>query len=210
MEVRAVRRRPARGLAARRARRRRDQGRAARGRRVPARDAGRAADLGRYFVPLNRGKRSVVLDLKTRSRAGRPCSVSSATADVVVHNYPPARAASFGLAWDALHARASCARRRCRHARSAAQGPLAGVPAYDLVAQARAGLLTAHASSGDRVPVRAGGIPIADLTAGFLLASGVLAALVRASTSGRGTARRGVAARRRARRADPGPRLAAG
>jgi crotonobetainyl-CoA:carnitine CoA-transferase CaiB-like acyl-CoA transferase len=34
--------------------------------------------------------------------------------------------------------------------------------------------------------VRAGGIPIADLTAGFLLASGVLAALVRAKTAGVG------------------------
>src|SRR4029077_16597487 len=57
---------------------------------------------------------------------------------------------------------------------------------YDLVAQARAGLLTAHASPGDRVPVRAGGIPMADLTAGFLLATGVLASLVRARESGQG------------------------
>jgi crotonobetainyl-CoA:carnitine CoA-transferase CaiB-like acyl-CoA transferase len=65
-------------------------------------------------------------------------------------------------------------------------GPLADAPAYDLVAQARAGLLTAHASRGDEVPVRAGGIPMADLTAGFLLATGVLAALVRARETGEG------------------------
>ena len=65
-------------------------------------------------------------------------------------------------------------------------GPLADAPAYDLVAQARAGLLTAHASRGDAVPVRAGGIPMADLTAGFLLATGVLAALVRARDTGEG------------------------
>ena len=65
-------------------------------------------------------------------------------------------------------------------------GPLAGAPAYDLVAQARAGLLTAHASPGDTVPVRAGGIPMADLTAGILLATGVLAALVRARDTGEG------------------------
>ena len=65
-------------------------------------------------------------------------------------------------------------------------GPLADAPAYDLVAQARAGLLTAHASRGDTVPVRAGGIPMADLTAGFLLATGVLAALVRARDTGEG------------------------
>ena len=66
------------------------------------------------------------------------------------------------------------------------EGELAGAPAYDLVAQARAGLLTAHASPGDTVPVRAGGIPVADLTAGFLLSTGVLAALVRARESGIG------------------------
>jgi crotonobetainyl-CoA:carnitine CoA-transferase CaiB-like acyl-CoA transferase len=54
------------------------------------------------------------------------------------------------------------------------------------VAQARAGLLTAHASPGDRVPARAGGIPMADLTAGFLLAAGVLASLIRARESGTG------------------------
>ena len=65
-------------------------------------------------------------------------------------------------------------------------GPLAGLPAYDLVAQGRSGLLTSHASRGDRVPVRAGGIPMADLTAGHLLASGVLAALVRSRTVGEG------------------------
>jgi crotonobetainyl-CoA:carnitine CoA-transferase CaiB-like acyl-CoA transferase len=65
-------------------------------------------------------------------------------------------------------------------------GPLAGAPAYDLVAQARSGLLTAHASPGDTVPVRAGGIPMADLAAGLLLSSAVLAALVRASRTGVG------------------------
>src|SRR4029078_5629163 len=65
-------------------------------------------------------------------------------------------------------------------------GPLAGAPAYDLVAQGRSGLLTSHASVGDRVPVRAGGIPMADLTAGHLLASGVLAALVRSRMTGEG------------------------
>jgi crotonobetainyl-CoA:carnitine CoA-transferase CaiB-like acyl-CoA transferase len=66
-------------------------------------------------------------------------------------------------------------------------GPLAGTPAYDLVAQARSGLLTAHAGPGDRVPMRAGGIPMADLTAGYLLASSVLGALVAARMSGVGS-----------------------
>jgi crotonobetainyl-CoA:carnitine CoA-transferase CaiB-like acyl-CoA transferase len=144
-----------------------------------------APGLGRYFVPLNRGKRSVVLDLKTEEGRARSTALL-ATADVVLHNYGPERAAVFGLAPDALLA----ARPEIvigvitSFGRS---GPLAGAPAYDLVAQARSGLLTSHAGPGDTVPVRAGGIPLADLTAGYLLSSSVLAALVGARVSGRGS-----------------------
>lgn len=143
-----------------------------------------APGVGRFFLPLNRGKRSAVLDLK--SEEGRSASDRLlGSADVVLHNFPAERARRFGIDWDTLHdahprvvlgAVTSFGR----------SGPLAGTPAYDLVAQARAGLLTAHASRGDTVPVRAGGIPMADLTAGFLLSTGVLAALVRARESGVG------------------------
>ena len=144
-----------------------------------------APGVGRYFVPLNRGKRSVVLDLKTgRGRSQSDALV--ATADVVLHNFPPVRAEAFGLDWPSLHA--TCPRLVAGVVTSfGAEGPLTGAPAYDLVAQGRAGLLTAHASRGDTVPVRAGGIPMADLTAGFLLSTGVLAALVQARESGIGT-----------------------
>jgi crotonobetainyl-CoA:carnitine CoA-transferase CaiB-like acyl-CoA transferase len=143
-----------------------------------------APGVGRYFVPLNRGKRSVVVDLKTGEGLATSASLL-ASADVVVHNFPPERAARFGLAWEDVNPGhpALVVGRVTSYGTS---GPLAGAPAYDLVAQARAGLLTAHASPCDTVPVRAGGIPMADLTAGFLLASGVLAALVRARETGIG------------------------
>ena len=51
-----------------------------------------APGIGRFFVPLNRGKRSVVLDLKTDRRPGSRCALLAATADVVLHNFPPTRA----------------------------------------------------------------------------------------------------------------------
>ncbi len=143
-----------------------------------------APGIGRYFVPLNRGKRSVVVDLK--SDEGLATSERLlASADVVLHNFPRERAERFGLGWEALHtAHAKVVVGRVTS--FGTTGPLADAPAYDLIAQARAGLLTAHASRGDAVPVRAGGIPMADLTAGFLLATGVLAALVRARATGDG------------------------
>ncbi len=143
-----------------------------------------APGVGRYFVPLNRGKRSVVLDLKSSEGVERSRAVA-ATADVVVHNFRPDRAARFGLEWKGL---SSLSPRIVVGIVTSfgPEGPLAGAPAYDLVAQARSGLLTAHASPGDTVPVRAGGVPMADLAAGFLLATGVLAALVQARETGVG------------------------
>jgi crotonobetainyl-CoA:carnitine CoA-transferase CaiB-like acyl-CoA transferase len=143
-----------------------------------------APGLGRYFVPLNRGKRSVVIDLK--SEEGRAASERLlGSADLVLHNFPRERAERFDLEWERLHADHP-ALVVGRVTSFGTSGPLADAPAYDLVAQARSGLLTAHASRGDTVPVRAGGIPMADLTAGFLLATGVLAALVRARETGEG------------------------
>jgi crotonobetainyl-CoA:carnitine CoA-transferase CaiB-like acyl-CoA transferase len=143
-----------------------------------------ASGIGRYFVPLNRGKRSVIADLKTDEGLATSERLL-VSADVVLHNVPHGRAERFGLGWDAVHA-AHPKLVVGRVTSFGTTGPLADAPAYDLVAQARAGLLTAHASRGDEVPVRAGGIPMADLTAGFLLASGVLAALVRARDTGQG------------------------
>jgi crotonobetainyl-CoA:carnitine CoA-transferase CaiB-like acyl-CoA transferase len=143
-----------------------------------------APGIGRFFLPLNRGKRSVELDLKTeRGRTALRAVLD--TADVVTHNAPPERATAFGLDWEELHAAVP---RLVMGVVSSfgAEGELAGAPAYDLVAQARSGLLTSHAAPGDTVPVRAGGIPLADLTAGFLLSTAVLAALVRAGKTGVG------------------------
>ncbi|MGH3126400.1 MAG: CaiB/BaiF CoA transferase family protein [Gaiellaceae bacterium] len=143
-----------------------------------------APGVGRYFVPLNRGKRSVVADLKS-TEGLETSSRLLRSAAVVLHNFPRERAARFGLDWETVH-EAHPVLVVGRVTSFGETGPLADAPAYDLVAQARAGLLTAHASRADDVPVRAGGIPMADLTAGFLLATGVLAALVQARETGEG------------------------
>ena len=72
-----------------------------------------APGLGRYFLPLNRGKRSVVLDLKTEAGRARSASLLG-SADIVVHNYVPERARAFGLGWDDAPCGAPGARRRSR------------------------------------------------------------------------------------------------
>ena len=168
-----------------------------------------ARGVGRFFVPLNRGKRSVVLDLKTtEGRAALAALV--ATADVVVHNAPPAARCVVrprpGSACTPLTRRSSSASSR----RSARTGRSRARPRTTSSRRARSGLLTSHASHGDAFRCGPAGSRWPTSRRGTCSRAGVLAALVRARRHRRGTARRGVAARRRARGADPGSRLARG
>jgi len=161
----------------------------------PAGDAWRryepfADGESRYFYALNRNKRSVVLDLS--DPAGRAASESLiATADAVLHNFPVQRAARFGLDRDRvreLHPRAVW----CCVSALGSDGPEAELTAFDLVAQALSGLLLANAQDSDSAPRRAGGIAMADFTAGLLAAVAVLAGLVARARDGAGGAAPGI------------------
>jgi crotonobetainyl-CoA:carnitine CoA-transferase CaiB-like acyl-CoA transferase len=63
-------------------------------------------------------------------------------------------------------------------------GPYRGRPGLDQIAQGLSGLMTVNGEPG-RGPMRVG-LPVADLTAGFMLAHGILAALLERERSGRG------------------------
>jgi crotonobetainyl-CoA:carnitine CoA-transferase CaiB-like acyl-CoA transferase len=147
----------------------------------PAGDAWRryqpfADGESRYFYALNRNKRSVVIDLKTRSGLSASRALLR-TADAVVHNFPLERATRFGLDRESVRA-ANPRAVWCTVSALGSDGPDAGLTAFDLVAQALSGLLMADPRPGDEVPRRAGGIALADFTAGLLCAISVLAGLV--------------------------------
>lgn len=130
----------------------------------------------RYFYALNRNKRSVVLDLKAQD--GRQASRALVrTADAVLHNFPPERARAFGLDRAAV---SECNPRAVWTCVSAlgSDGPDATVTAFDLVAQALSGLLLSNAQAEQGVPQRAGGIAMADFTAGLLAALAVVTGLL--------------------------------
>lgn len=132
-------------------------------------------DGGTWFFGLNRNKRSVTIDLTTAD--GRAYSRALiATADVVVHNMPADRALRFGLDREAVRAANPAVVWSCVSA-FGSQGPDSGLLGYDLIAQAATGLLMSDARPTDDVPRRAGGIAMADLSAGLLTAIGVLAGL---------------------------------
>lgn len=140
-------------------------------------------DTGSFFLLLNRGKKSVVLDLK--SPAGHAAFLELVrTADVVLDNWRPAVAKRLG----ATYADLSAANPRviaCSITGWGSVGPRAELPGHDVNYQAWAGTvaLTGSPASGPAIPA----VQIADLAGGALQALvAILAALRERETSGRG------------------------
>ncbi|MFF0201721.1 CaiB/BaiF CoA transferase family protein [Streptomyces sp. NPDC005017] len=140
-----------------------------------------AQGLASHFVWCNRGKESVALDLKD-PRGLDVVRRLIGGADVFVQNLAQGAAARLGL-----DAATLCA----AHPRLVAvdvsgygsSGPYADKRAYDMLVQCEAGLVSVTGTPGQ--PVKAG-IPAADIAAAMYAFSGVLAALVRRGTTGRG------------------------
>jgi crotonobetainyl-CoA:carnitine CoA-transferase CaiB-like acyl-CoA transferase len=130
----------------------------------------------RYFYALNRGKRSVMLDLKTDEGRARSRELIE-SADALVHNCLPERAARFGLDRESVRAVNPRCVTVCVSA-FGSSGPDSDRPAYDLIGQALSGLLLADPRPGDAVPRRTGGLALADFTAGLLAALSVTAGLL--------------------------------
>jgi crotonobetainyl-CoA:carnitine CoA-transferase CaiB-like acyl-CoA transferase len=149
----------------------------------PGGDATRA--MPGHFEALNRGKRSLVLDLKTPEGRARLHELAR-DADVVLEGYRPGVAARLGA--DAATLRA--ANPRLVHVSVSAfgqTGPEAGRGAHDLTVRALAGLAFAEDRDGvaDGEP---GPPPLADIAAGMWCAIGVLAALRERDRTGVGAA----------------------
>jgi crotonobetainyl-CoA:carnitine CoA-transferase CaiB-like acyl-CoA transferase len=139
------------------------------GRRLtPTRDGHSAV-----FEAVNRGKRSIVIDLKRE--AGRDLALRlAARVDVVVENLRPGGMAALGLGF----AQVSAVNPSVVYLSVSGfgqHGPLASRPGYDMVMQARAGLIS-MTGEPDRVPVRVG-VSIVDFGTGPWAALAVLAAL---------------------------------
>jgi crotonobetainyl-CoA:carnitine CoA-transferase CaiB-like acyl-CoA transferase len=125
------------------------------------------------FNAVNRGKRSVVLNLKTRE--GREIFLRLAAAsDIVIENYRPGVMAALGLDYAAL----SAINPRIVYASISGYGqtgPQAHKGGFDLVAQGVSGIMSVTGEPGG-APVKAG-VPLTDLGAGLFALVGILAAL---------------------------------
>ena len=137
--------------------------------------------LNATFVAFNRGKRSVVLDLKSdEGRAGLLGLVGSA--DVLVENFRPGVMERLGIGWDALRdLRPELI--HCSITGFGSAGPYAGMPAYDGVALGYSGLAGLLLDPEDP---RLRGPALADAITGHSAAFAVLAALHQRHRTGRG------------------------
>jgi crotonobetainyl-CoA:carnitine CoA-transferase CaiB-like acyl-CoA transferase len=134
------------------------------------------------FNAVNRGKRSIVLNLKARE--GREILQRLAgTADILIENYRPGVMAAFGLGYDAL----SALNPRIIYASISGYGqtgPDAHKGGFDLIAQGVAGIMSITGEPGG-APMKAG-VPLTDLGAGLFALVGILAALQARARTGAG------------------------
>jgi crotonobetainyl-CoA:carnitine CoA-transferase CaiB-like acyl-CoA transferase len=134
------------------------------------------------FNAVNRGKRSVVLDLK--SREGRQVLERLVrTSDILIENYRPGVMAALGLDYDSL-ARLQPGLIYASISGYGQTGPDRAKGGFDLIAQGVAGIMSVTGEPGGP-PVKAG-VPVTDLAAGLFALVAVLSALESRHRTGRG------------------------
>lgn len=138
--------------------------------------------LSSHFVWVNRGKESLVLDLKNEEDLASLLGII-AEADVFIQNLAPGSAERLGLGHSALR---QLNRRliTCSISGYGASGPYTSKKAYDLLVQCEAGVL---AVTGTEEEPSKAGIPVADIAAGMYAFSGILAALHKLTLTGEGS-----------------------
>jgi CoA:oxalate CoA-transferase len=135
-----------------------------------------------YFLSLNRGKKSITLNLA--SQRGKELFIELVKkVDAVVQNFVPGTMEKLGLGYDNIKKHnprviyAACSG-------FGQTGPYAHKPAFDVIVQAMGGIMSITGEPGGP-PVRPG-VSLGDIAAGQFLAIAILAALQERHTSGEG------------------------
>ena len=140
-------------------------------------------DVSYPFLMVNRGKRSLSVDLKTP--AGQEIVHKLARgSDVVVEQFRPGVMARLRVAYDDL-AMMNPRLVYCSFSGYGQTGPYKDLPGHDINFQALAGILGVTTGREDKAPAIPG-VPIADLASGFNAALAILAALRVRDRTGRG------------------------
>ena len=149
-------------------------------------DAARAYDgalngVSAYFAWLNRGKRSITLDIKKKEDVAALTALVKG-ADVFVHNLAAGAVERIGLGYDAL--RADAPRLIwCGISGYGPDGPHRDRKAYDMLVQAESGVVSVTGSAAAPAKV---GVSMADISSGLYAYSSILTALLHRHRTGRG------------------------
>ena len=135
-----------------------------------------------YYLAVNRGKKSIVVDLKTAEGLALVRDLA-ARCDVLVENYRPGVMERLGLGWEELHA-INPRLIYCSISGYGQTGPLRDRPSFDIVLQAMSGALSMNGEAGG-LPTKLG-IPLGDLVGGINGPIGVLSALYERERTGLG------------------------
>jgi crotonobetainyl-CoA:carnitine CoA-transferase CaiB-like acyl-CoA transferase len=131
------------------------------------------SDLSSYYASINRNKRSITLDLS--SERGREIYRDLASeADVVLENFRVGKPESWNIDYETLKT-GNPDLVYCSITGYGETGPGKHRPAYDLVLQAEAGIMSITGETG-RPPVRVG-IAMVDLATGMYATQAILGAL---------------------------------
>ncbi len=135
-----------------------------------------------YFLSVNRGKKSIVIDLKAPDGVALAKALA-AKCDIVVENYRPGVMDRLGLGYEALSA-VNPALIYCAISGYGQTGPLKDRPSFDIVLQAMSGALSVNGEPGQ--PPTKLGIPLGDLVGGINGPIAILAALHERGRTGKG------------------------
>ena len=93
-----------------------------------------------YFYSVNRGKKSITIDLRTKEGADLLVRLADKS-DVVVENFSPGTMERFGVGYQQLSA-SNPKIILCSISGFGQSGPMSSAPAYDIVAQALGGTMS--------------------------------------------------------------------
>ena len=136
-----------------------------------------------YFLSLNRGKKSILLDLK-KKKDKKIFEKILSNSDVLLENYRPGTLKGLGYSWLKLKKNYP----KLIYAKISGfgeNGPMSKLPAYDVIVQAMSGIMSITGSSKDsfsRV-----GTSIGDIAAGLFCTIGIISALYNRQISKFGT-----------------------
>jgi len=135
-----------------------------------------------YFMSLNRGKKSVTMNLKDDDATEALHRIAE-KCDVVLENFRPGVTARLGVDYETL-SRLNPRLIYCSISSFGQTGPYSQMPGYDLIIQGMGGLMGLTGEPG-RPPVRVG-MAVTDICAGMYGVIGILAALRTREETGRG------------------------